>query len=111
MNGTATAAIAFAFISARNAAATFIGKETAIRLYVESRWAALPIPISHCRPIPNGRTRSTTGSEYRSLLSTIRRVGPLEHDDGSARDHLYLMQRLTSTRKCRSVAGHRWVPG
>src|SRR5215469_7878262 len=85
MNGTATAAIAFAFISARNAAATFIGKETAIRLYVESLWAALPIPISHCRPIPNGRTRSTTGSEYRSLLSTIRRDGPLERDDGSGK--------------------------
>ena len=33
-------------------------------VYVESLWAALPIPISHCRPIPNGRPRSTTGSEF-----------------------------------------------
>src|SRR5215472_1630119 len=88
MSGAATAVIAFAFISARHAAAMFIGKATAIPLYVESPWAALPIPISHCRPIPNGRTRSMTGSESRPLLSTIRRDGPLERDDGSARDHL-----------------------
>src|SRR5262249_51807899 len=103
MSGVATAVIAFDFISARNAAAMFIGKATAIRLYVESLWAALPIPISRCRPIPNGRTRSTTGSEFQSLLSTIRRDGPLEGDDGSARDHSDLRLMSLTDRECRNL--------
>ena len=115
-SGAATAVIVFAFISARNAAAIFIGKATAIWLYVESLWAALPIPISLCRPIPNGRTRSTTGSESRSLPSTIPRDGPLERDDASPRQNCTrgrCCRRRSSRPPCAALCGYRspcWLP-
>ena len=71
---------------------------TAIRLYVEALWAALPVPMSHCRPIPCVMTGSTTGSEFLSIATEhyVRRHP--RREDGSARDYLYRIRRHVPDR-------------